>query len=79
MLLQGFNMLKSFIKGSLDNYILPGTLSGTEILWIYVVQWKRDFFTVTFAVLYFACSQFEVVVQDKVLSGTRTNPEQNIH
>jgi hypothetical protein len=42
MLGQGLSFLKTLIKSSLDNYVLPGTLTGTEILFIYMRQWKRD-------------------------------------
>ena len=42
---QWFIFIKTFLKSSLDNYILPGTLTGTEILWLYMVQWKRDMTT----------------------------------
>ena len=41
--------VKTLIKSSLDNYILPGTLTGSEILWLYVSQWKRDVTSVVFA------------------------------
>lgn len=52
-------MLKSLVKGSVDNFVLPGTMTGTEILWLYMIQWKRDMFALTFAMLYIVCSQFD--------------------
>lgn len=33
---------RDLLKISVDNYILPGTHLGTEILWLYMAQWKRD-------------------------------------
>ena len=42
MLGQGLSLIKTFIRSSLDNYVLPGTLTGTEILLLYMSQWKRD-------------------------------------
>ena len=47
MLGQGLSLLKTLIKSSLDNYVLPGTLTGTEILFIYMRQWKRDVMLLT--------------------------------
>lgn len=50
MLAQGLSFVKTLIRSSLDNYVLPGTLTGTEILLLYMSQWKRDvvlFTTVT--------------------------------
>ena len=49
MLGQGLSLLKTLIKSSLDNYVLPGTLSGTEILLLYMRQWKRDVVLLTCA------------------------------
>jgi hypothetical protein len=49
MLGQGLSLLKTLIKSSLDNYVLPGTLTGTEILFIYMKQWKRDALLLTSA------------------------------
>lgn len=39
----GLSFLKTLIKSSLDNYVLPGTLTGTEILLLYMSHWKRNF------------------------------------
>ena len=33
--------IKNLIKSSLDQYTLPGTLTGTQILWLYLIEWKR--------------------------------------
>ena len=38
----GLSFLKTFIKSSLDNYVLPGTFTGTEILLVYISHWKRN-------------------------------------
>ena len=37
------SFLKTLIKSSLDNYVLPGTLTGTEIMLLYLSHWKRNF------------------------------------
>ena len=42
MAVSGISLLKTFIKSSLDNYVLPGTLTGTEILLLYMSSWKRN-------------------------------------
>jgi hypothetical protein len=44
-----FIFIKTLIRSSLDNYVLPGTLTGSEILWLYVIQWKRDAASLIFA------------------------------
>lgn len=44
-----FMFIKTLVKSSLDNYVLPGTLTGSEILWLYVIQWKRDAASLIFA------------------------------
>jgi hypothetical protein len=53
-------ILKSLVKCSLDSYIMPGTLSGTEILLLYMSQWKRDITLVTFATVYLISSPADI-------------------
>ena len=45
-------MLKTLMRSSLDNYVFPGTATGTDILWIYLIQWKRDMHVLGFALVY---------------------------
>jgi hypothetical protein len=51
-----FRFVKTLVKSSLDNYVLPGTLTGSEILWLYLTQWKRDIASIVFA-SYFLSAQ----------------------
>ncbi|HEX8038481.1 MAG TPA: hypothetical protein VF490_05000 [Chryseosolibacter sp.] len=57
------------MKSSLDNYILPGTMTGTEILWLYMVQWKRELTAITFATFYLMSSQLEAHKLEGVIAG----------
>ena len=61
-------MLKVLIKSSLDNYVLPGTLTGTQILWLYMIQWKREISFLTFALLYFVSAPLSMTPVGKVIS-----------
>jgi hypothetical protein len=45
-------MFKSLMRSSLDNYVLPGTATGTDILWIYLIHWKRDMHVLCLALVY---------------------------
>ena len=51
-----YMFVKTLVKSSLDNYVLPGTLTGSEILWLYISQWKRDIAMILFA-SYFLSAQ----------------------
>jgi hypothetical protein len=44
-------ILKSLLRAAIDSCILPGTTSGTEILWLYTMQWKKEFSALCFAFL----------------------------
>jgi hypothetical protein len=59
MAANGILLIKTIVKSSLDNYVLPGTLSGTEILWLYMVQWTRHLTALTIASGYLMSSQFQ--------------------
>jgi hypothetical protein len=69
-------MLKLLIRSSLDNYVLPGTLTGTEILWLYMIQWKREICTFTFVSIYFLSIQFAFSQAEKVMSDPQNDQEE---
>lgn len=52
--------VKNLLKNSLDNYVLPGTSAGTEILWLYVTTWKHSRWPLIFAFCYFIATRREV-------------------
>jgi hypothetical protein len=60
-------MLKSLMRSSLDNYVLPGTVTGTDILWIYMIQWKRDLFIFCVALVYLFTFQENVTSVNEVI------------
>lgn len=45
-------IVKSFVKGSLDVCLLPGTVAGTEILLAYAGRWKHKVAKLPGALLY---------------------------
>jgi hypothetical protein len=59
--------IKSLVKTSLDNYVLPGTVSGTQILWLYLIHWKRDFAALAFASFYLLLPQLDLSKAAKTL------------
>lgn len=67
--------IKNLVKSSLDNYILPGTLTGTEILWLYMAQWKRDLSNVTMVSLYEFFSDADVLPQEGIDPDLKNNRE----
>lgn len=69
MVANGMMLIKSLVKSSLDNYILPGTMTGTEILWLYMAQWKRELTAITFATLYLMYAQLETRIPEWVVAG----------
>ena len=56
----GFTLLKTFIKSSLDNYVLPGTLTGTEIMLFYLIHWKRKLYLITTGVLHIVSTDLDL-------------------
>jgi hypothetical protein len=71
-------MLKSLMKSSIDSYILPGTMTGTEILWIYLMQWRRDLNALFYALLYFTFSNFEFANGDQLITGIQPEPKETL-
>ena len=44
-------IVKTFVRTAIDSCILPGTTLGTEILWLYCKEWKKEFSGILFALL----------------------------
>jgi hypothetical protein len=44
-------VFKTFIRNAIDSCILPGTVLGTEIVWLYFKQWKKEWSAIGLAVL----------------------------
>ena len=61
-------ILKTVVRSSVDNYVLPGTATGTDILLIYMASWKRHFILISTATFYLAISQFDVPRMERILS-----------
>lgn len=61
-------ILKTLVRSSLDSYVLPGTVTGTDILLLYMTQWKRHVALVASATFYLIFSQFDLPRIDRVWS-----------
>lgn len=48
--------IRTMLRSWLDSYVVPGTLTGTEILWIYMTAWRRRMAGLALASLYFFSS-----------------------
>ena len=70
-------LIKDLAKSYLDNYILPGTNAGTEVLWIYMVQWKRQMANIAFATFYLLVSQADYSEVESVAPNTPTEKSNN--
>ena len=66
----GLSFLKIFIKSSLDQYVLPGTLTGTEILLLYMSQWKRNFELLLSTAFHFVLSEQDCLKMEEIPSET---------
>lgn len=61
-------ILKTVVRSSVDNFVLPGTATGTDILLIYMASWKRHFVLISTATFYLAISQFDIPRMERILS-----------
>ena len=70
-------ILKNLVRSSLDNYILPGTLTGTEILLLYMLQWKRVLVAVASLTVSIFLSRFDLPTLERVFSQYRSDVGDN--
>ena len=36
------NAIRMLVRCTVETYIVPGTTAGSQILWIYLISWKRE-------------------------------------
>jgi hypothetical protein len=68
-------VMKSLVRTVVDGCILPGTTNGTEILWLYGLQWKKEFSTLCFAVLSLLSLAIEPTGSDMLIQQPLTERE----
>jgi hypothetical protein len=56
---------KNFVRTAIDCCILPGTMLGTEILWLYFGQWRREWSAIGLAIAAFIFIHFEMAVDTR--------------
>jgi hypothetical protein len=67
-------LVKTFARTVVDSCILPGTTLGTEILWLYMKQWKKELSTISLAIISIVILQLNLpadahTVVSQALSG----------
>jgi hypothetical protein len=50
------NWMSLIFRAVADTCILPGTVNGSEILWLYLLHWKKEYSTFSFALISFLFS-----------------------
>lgn len=54
--------IKNFVRTAIDGCILPGTMLGTEILWLYFGQWRREWSAIGLAMAALIFIHFDMAV-----------------
>jgi hypothetical protein len=54
------SIFKTFVRNAVDSCILPGTVTGGEIVWLYFKQWKKEWSAIGLAVLYVIFLHFDL-------------------
>lgn len=66
---------KSFLHTIVDCCIMPGTANGTQILYLYAIQWKKKMSVVCFAFLLLMSSVESAGNPQVVTQQSFTDPE----
>jgi hypothetical protein len=69
---------KSLVKVAVDTCILPGTTCGTEILYLYLIQWKKELSTLFFAFLSILFAQFNSQIDVRTIPHHSFNENENV-
>jgi hypothetical protein len=52
--------VKPLVRSTVDTCVLPGIITGTEICWLYVMQWKKECYMITIAGLALVFYHFDL-------------------
>jgi hypothetical protein len=53
-------LVKSVLRTAVDGCILPGTMLGTEIVWLYFKQWRSEVSTIALAIVTIAFFHLDI-------------------
>jgi hypothetical protein len=73
-----WSFIKPLVRTTLDCYILPGTVTGTEICWLYLLQWKKEVSTISLALVSVLFSQINLPYTDAVISNHSVGEQENV-
>jgi hypothetical protein len=69
---------KTFVRNVVDSCILPGTVLGSEILWLYLKQWKKEWSAIALALLSVIFLHFDLSADARsIVSQTFTEGDSN--
>lgn len=82
IVMQPFNtfwqLLKTVARSTADCYILPGTSTGSEICWLYCMQWKKEISTFLLALISILFAQFDLPTDNRMFTNHSVTEQENI-
>jgi hypothetical protein len=69
---------KIFIRTAVDGCILPGTMMGTELTWLYLQQWRKEYSTVCFTIVSILFSNLDMLTHHQTIQGSEITDNQKI-
>ncbi|HYD91443.1 MAG TPA: hypothetical protein VEA37_08155 [Flavobacterium sp.] len=64
-----WNYIKPLVRSTVDSCILPGIITGSEICWLYIMEWKKETYTISIAMLALLLYQFDVPADSQIYSS----------
>jgi hypothetical protein len=62
----------------MDSCVLPGIITGTEICWLYIMQWKKECYTITIAMLALLFYHFDLPADSSIYTSQSVVEKENI-
>jgi hypothetical protein len=73
-----WNYIKPLVRSTMDTCILPGVITGTEICWLYMMEWKKETYTIAIALLALLIYNFDVPADSQMYSSQSVVENENL-
>ena len=73
-----WNYIKPLVRSTVDTYLLPGAVTGSEICWLYMIQWRKETYTITITLLALLFYNLDVSADSQMYSSQTVVGNENI-
>lgn len=73
-----WDYIKPLVRSTVDTYLLPGAVTGSEICWLYMIQWRKETYMISITLLALLFYNLDVASDSHLYSSHTVVENENI-